>query len=101
MVLDLVARLRALSLFVCLGCADRGAVYPRAPAVHPISSLPARYGTCAVDPEGCNDGIQRLSQQESGGDGQTLLLTGPLAGAPPVSKSSGGLRRMSKGIGRV
>jgi hypothetical protein len=33
--------------------------------------------------------------------GQTILLTGPLSGAPAVSKRSGGLQQMSKGIDRA
>lgn len=94
-------RLRALSLLVCLGCADRGAAHPSAPALSPISSLPARYGSCAANPHGCNGDIQRLSQQESRVDGPEILLTGPLSGASPVGKSSGGFRQMSKGIGRA
>jgi hypothetical protein len=101
MVLGFLARLRALSLLVCLGCADRGATHPTAPAVQPISSLPARYGSCAADPGGCNQGIHQLSQQESRRHGQTILLTGPLSGAPAVSKRSGALRQLSKGIDRV
>jgi hypothetical protein len=100
MVLGFLARLRALTLFVCLGCADRGAAYPVAPDPQPIASLPARYGTCASDPEGCNGGIELYSQRDSRRGGPELLLTGPLAGASAVSKSRGGLQSLSRSIGR-
>jgi hypothetical protein len=101
MVHGFVARLRALSLVVCLGCADRGAAYPSPPELQPIASLPARYSACASDPQGCNGDIQLMSQRESRVSRPELLLTGPLSGAPAVSKRSAGLRMVSKGLDRA
>jgi hypothetical protein len=101
MVLGFVARTRALSLVVCLGCADRGAAHPSPPDLQPIASLPARYSTCATDPRGCGDDIQPMSAKGARHDGPELFLDGPLSGAPAVSKSSGGLAKASKDLRRA
>lgn len=84
MVPAFLARLRALSLFVCLGCADRGAAHPTPPAVVPLASLPSRYDTVKES---------RVSRPE-------VLLSGPVSGAPAMSKRSG-FRSVSQGLGRI
>jgi hypothetical protein len=101
MVLGLVARVRALTLVVCFGCADRGAAHPTPPELQPIASLPGRYSTCATDPRGCGGDIQLMSEKGVSHASPELLLSGPLAGAPSVSKSRGVLASVSKGFGRV
>jgi hypothetical protein len=102
MVLGFLARLRALTLFVCLGCADRGAAYPVAPDPVPIAALPARYGTCAADPNGCNGGIELLAEKSTRTPRPEILLTGPLSAAEAVSvRRSSSLKTLSRGIGRA
>ncbi len=103
MVLGLVARTRALCFLLCASCAERGAAYPAAPSPEPVASLPARYGTCAIDPNGCNGGIELYGQKDARQVqvSAEMLLSGPLSAAEAVRKPTSGLSSITKSVGRT
>src|SRR5690349_117472 len=95
MVLGFSARVRALTLLVCLGCSERGAAFPTAPDPQPIESLPERYGL----PESPDQPrIELYAERATRRVGGEILLTGPLSGAPAVSKSRSGVASVTKTV---
>jgi hypothetical protein len=95
MVSVLRARVAVLAFLCSASCSKS---YPlRPPEPQPIRALPPRYSVCAFDPGSCGGMIEKMSRAESSrGGGPSILLTGPLSGAPAVGRPST-LRRLTKG----
>jgi hypothetical protein len=79
------------ALFWSVAC-SAGAQQRTLPAQSPIPDVPPGYDVCLAEPGLCRQGsaTAQLSQRESGGKTQ-ILLSGPLSGAPVVSRRSEGL----------
>lgn len=78
-----------LALLLLEGCARAASpLYPPSPGE--IQALPARYDACVGPAAQCSSSsIQLLSQRDTRrSSGPEILLTGPLAGAPAVSRRS-------------